>query len=284
MKKLIAALALAALPLTAAAQGQTIVPLAIDYDVDDTVVYVHSQGVPIATFGATSRAEGVLAEITSPVKVVTSGSSTTVAASVASSAPFTALQVGDFIRFRVPGQGRDVLDAIEGGQTPWLKVTAKASANSITVSQAVNLTSAVSFQWRRAIAATTEGAGWIPVGSFQKALFVVNVRSATGASANAVEAAVECRADQPGFDTFSATRVRPRLGTDATNVFVGNDCASFDVVSSSGQAVCVIPPTKSHFFEFDTKGWAECRLVLGVNDDVGDVGVERVYATFIGVN
>lgn len=81
--------------------------------------------------------------------ISTSGSSTTVAAAVASSGPFETVAVGDVIY---------VFDStnIRRGRL----VTARASANSITVDTAINITPAQTFRTRTRACGTTATDGW----------------------------------------------------------------------------------------------------------------------------
>lgn len=288
MKKLFGALcAFLSLAGAARAEEQRVqIPLLIDYDIEGST-FAHSQGVPIATFGATSRAEGVLNNIDSSVRISTTAASTTVTATVASSAPFTALQVGDFIRWRIPTtRVPDVMDALEGGQTPWMKVVTKTNANQITVN--LTQTSAtpaegVPFQWRRAIQATTEGAGWIPVSTFDEATFVVRSRVHVAASGG-LDVSVECRPDQPGNDTYSWVPVSPRYGSDGTTIFPGGDCGAAILTANATYAYCTVLSAGGVSLTVDARPWHECRLRLGFADDVEGATVDRVYATFVGTS
>jgi hypothetical protein len=296
VKRLIGALIAAALPTIAAAQGPrdvTQIPLAINYDLDSaTFVYPVSQGILITTPGATARAEGVLSTIpgAAQARIATSGASTTVAALTAGTNPFSAVQVGDFIRARTVSNPRpDVRDAVEGQQSPWLLVVARASADSITVNQTVNFTGGVAWEWRRAYVGGNTGYGWVPVRPFDKFQFILLPTTVTTDTAG-MNFRIECRADLPGIDTGSAAVVYPYKVQDDGNGSFGPHCdglwlqanadhsciASDAVIAISGEIGVTLP----------TDGWSECRLGIRINtaDDGADAVAESISAYFVGIS
>lgn len=290
MKNLIAALALAALPLSAAAQAPpdvVSIPLAINYELDSTTrIYPSSQGVPRATFGATSRVEGVLSSIPSNVPVTQT--TTTLAATVASSAPFSAVNVGDFIRLRTAGvTAPDTIDTLEKNDTPWMRVTAKASANSITVSQSATAT-AVGWEWRRFSASTQVGYGWVPVRGFRRAKFTLTSAALTTDTAG-INYRVECRQPRPGVDTGNIIVAFPNA-----SAYNGT---SFDTVCQSGATFnaagfdCNITDANMAGWggvqaAVDVTGYEECRIGLNiaVADDGSDAVPESLTIFFTGSN
>ncbi len=286
MKKLIAALALAALPFTAQAAVRSAVqfPLAIDYDLDATsFVYPASQGMPRASFGPGSRVEGVLGTIKSNVKV-SAAASTTLAATVASTEPFAALQVGDLIRVRVTGLPGvpDQINALEASDAPWLKVVAKASANSITVNQSLTAT-AVGFEWRRASVGTQVGYGWVPVRGFDKVKFTVWFAGTTDTAG--FNSRVECRDDVPGIDTGSFKVVAPsHTGATASAECGAGAIAAADQSCTTSDAV-VTAGLGRVSYTIDSSPWAECRVGIRINtaDDGADAVPETIRVEFTGV-
>jgi hypothetical protein len=284
VKKILVALALLALPFTARAAERDAFqfPLAIDYDLDSAdFVYPASQGRPLGTLAATSRVNSALATLTSNVKVQTSGVSTTVAASTASTEPFAALQAGDFIRLRMTGPpaapGTWAVDTLQTGDTPWLKVTAKASANSITVSKAINIVApGVGFEWRRATVGAEVGYGWIPMRGFDKAVFRLAIQQES--TTDGISARVECRQDWPGTETASYDIVYPYPGATCNfGTLATNECVFTDAGLSGRLAVTID----------NANVWHECRMGIQLTstDDGGDTGadMEQVSIDFIGV-
>lgn len=151
-------------------------PLVSDYELDSTS-YIYCQ-----TADTSGRLWTHGNEMTVPV--TTSGSSTTVAAAVASSGPFTNVAVGDELEFNLDG----VMEL--------RYVAARASANSITVNSAINLgdgrrgTSGYGFWYRTLTCATTATVGWVPVRSNASVTWSVEV---TQMDATSIDATLYCR-------------------------------------------------------------------------------------------
>ncbi len=280
MKKLLTLLfAIVAVPALAQQSHRTEFPLAIDWDLDSTsYVYPVSQGQPVATIVAGTRAEKVLLlpGIPGIGKIQTSGASTTVTATN-TQAPFEAIQVGDFITVTQTGVSTpDVRDTLEGGNVVTVVVTAKASANSITVNQTVTLTDGVGFTWRRAYEHNTAGGGWVPVQGFDQAKFSITIINASTTSG--IDVRAECRDNIVGVDTDSVHIVYPYpgatcgFGTLATSecTFTGEGVLNnLDVVIDGAS------------------GWTECRVGLKMDstDDGVDTGadIEQIRVQFVGL-
>lgn len=150
MKRLLAVLGLVlCLAVPAAAQGPAKDgTLALLYDVDSaTLTYCTVRGSNPTPFGD------------EPIKVVpkilTSGSSTTVTEAVSGTNPFASVVVGDVLVIQTP----TVTDA---NARTVVAVTAKASAASITVDTAINITGN-SFGFFHHVCGTTDADGWFAV-------------------------------------------------------------------------------------------------------------------------
>jgi hypothetical protein len=290
MKKIVAALVAAVAAFTVPARAEVIevteFPLAIAWDLDATTFnYPTVQGIQDAAIAATTRVEGALSTISSRVPIVTSGSSTTVSALTALSAPFNAIQVGDMIKVRTVGVTRpDVINAVEGEQVVWLSVVAKASGDSITVDRAVNLgTAGIPFEWRRAYIGGQIGRGWIPMRGFDRVKFSVWLAGTTDTAGFNVR--VECRDDVQGQDTGSNVVVAPShtAATAAEQCGAGalaaadQSCLYSDAVVTAGLGKAT--------FTVDAAPWYECRVGVRINtaDDGADAVVEaiRVEAALI---
>jgi hypothetical protein len=285
VKRLLAVLALAlayAAPARAQVVEVTQFPLIVDDELDQVTNfrYCHTQGIVRATADNTTRAEGVLATIPGAVKISTAtAGATTVSATVATSAPFSALQVGDYIRAVTSGVPRpDLVDAVEAQQRPWLKVVTRPDADTITVNQPVDftVTGGVSFEWRRGMCRITHGFGWVPVKGFDRAkfTFAVNQQNTT----TGIDVQVQCRDDLPGLDTESFVVVYPYDGATCGPGTLSSDFCVFTANGGSNGKLAV---------EVDTKAWYECRVGYRINstDDGGDLTVNservRVVVTLV---
>lgn len=158
MRRVVLACALSLLAVFARAQSSTEATLFAVYDADATdPTYGKFTGVNGDAFGAPIRVN---------VPIETSGSSTTVTAVTASSAPFASVGVGDMLLTRT-----------SPGATQAIRyVTARASADSITVNSAINLDvdGGVSFDWRDFTSGTTSADGWVTLDK-QGGLVVVHL-------------------------------------------------------------------------------------------------------------
>lgn len=134
--------------------------LAALYDVDSTTLtYCVTRGQDGSPFGP---------PIPGPARIATVGSSTTVTESVASTNPFTNVAVGDVLIIRAPNSSSAPPYAT-------VAVTAKASAASITVDTAVNLsaTGGYVFSYLRHACGTTDADGWFAVGGASRVAMTV---------------------------------------------------------------------------------------------------------------
>jgi hypothetical protein len=206
---LAAALALGLPPPPAQAQNPAYreIPLATLYDLDATsYTYLWTTGEQGYILG---RDRAIATRIT------TSGSSTTVAAVTASSGPFDLVAAGDEICFLLP-QGSGPSPAA-GNVRTCRKVTARASADSITVNAAVdigtNSTGGVPFTFRTFATGTAAGSGWFPVSSYTgvSVQLMVSQISVTGQ----IEFKIQCRGggvDNAPVDVYAEGMTQYRTG------------------------------------------------------------------------
>lgn len=193
LRKLLSTLA-ALLVASAVYAQQDTIPLASAYDLTGTS-YTYC-----VTLGSDGTVWGSQRQINVPV--TTSGSSTTVAAVTASSGPFSFVGVGDVLYFNVSG-------ATPGGTvTPpgmtTRTVTAKASADSITVDAAIDLsvattvggTAGVPFSFRKLSCGTAATSGWIPTLGIKSWTISYEITTMNAAS---YDVEIECRPDQRIF-------------------------------------------------------------------------------------
>lgn len=171
---------LAFLLLPLCAQAQTVIeqkkaPIAYNWDLTATSYtycrYLGLNGDPWANSHIPGRS-----------RIKTSGSSTTVTEYVTGDNPFTEISVGDILYIQQP---------YGAPEAPRL-VTARASAASITVDTAIDLsaTGGFSWTWRKQSCGSTISDGWFPVGNFYTLTF--STEWATK-NATSLEAQVECR-------------------------------------------------------------------------------------------
>lgn len=123
--------------------------------------------------------------------ITTSGVSTTTVASVNTDGPFTNVAVGDLLQFNVVTTGG-------GAHTYQRKVTARASANSITVNSAVKIPAAgVTFTYQRFFVTRDPlDQVWIPTRGYRA--LTLDYRVAANANTGGVIATLECNDDQTG--------------------------------------------------------------------------------------
>jgi hypothetical protein len=137
-------------------------PLVVNYDLDATS-YTYCRHVGGAVIG---KPKDVFLPIT------TSGSSTTVT-SVASNGAFTTVVVGDILYFNIP-QTDAALAATAGPVTRY--VTARASADSITINAAVELpASGITFSYTAPECGTTAADGWFGIDSYDAATLQIQI-------------------------------------------------------------------------------------------------------------
>lgn len=157
MRKCILALALAALAVPGIAQqpAQEKANFAIRYDVDSaTKTYCVVNGSNGSPFGSPTKIS---------TKVETSGSSVTITAVTALSAPFTNVAIGDTLVFSVSGE--DVVRT----------VVTNADNDTVTVDEAIDLSAGAgyAFSYWEPVCGTTAASGWIKVRGWSAVLMTV---------------------------------------------------------------------------------------------------------------
>jgi hypothetical protein len=178
-------------------------------------------------------------------RITTSGSSSTTVTSVSTDGPFTYVAVGDLLMIPVSGR---VYERI---------VTARASANSITINSAINIpATGTAFGYKKAFFSTDPGDNlFIPVGSLDAGSFVwsVNANANTGGVVSSVECAIE-----------TAAGWSPIVEIDTDTVASGS---TGNVVSSQ---------------DFRLTPYTHCRfgLSFGTNDDA-DAADEDIDVAFV---
>ena len=186
-------------------------------------------------------------------RIETSGSSaTTTAVDTTNDAPFTTVAVGDMIGVVM----RSLAPGLERGLV-WRRVTARASATSLTVNAAWDLSTTFgsggySFQHMKADIGSGEFDGWISLVGAESVTFDLDIAQlvATGG----ISYKVECKTGVPGMS--------PLIVIGPTNVATGTPTASSNVVTEPRVA---------------------CRLGLRIitGDDANDLttNLEQVFAS-----
>jgi hypothetical protein len=231
MKKMLFAALLGLLALPAAAQNlqpDTSV-LAAVWDADSgTYQYCATKGMDNGNAGRNKIPA-------SHAKISTSGSSTTVTSTVSGTGAFTNVAVGDPLF--INDDGVMLLRA----------VTARASADSITINAAVDVTGA-SFEYRTFACGTADTSGAIPVSGFNSLTFQIDLAQENSAS---TDYKVECRLFGPGAEW--GIIAGPTNDTSTFNDFVTSNI-----------------------------GFDECRVGVAVNtDDGGDTGANAEKYTIL---
>lgn len=160
--------------------GRTI-PLMVNYDLDSTSYQ----------FCSSTGQLGLVRQADIPVKlkVKTTGSTTAVTAVTAGTNPFQNIAVGDILTFPVSGVSPVGTTDSTYGQTVTVYVAARADADNITASSALDLSAGYPFTWRKVTCAAT--GGWIPVrnASLVQFLLQIDQLNVTGG----IDYKVECR-------------------------------------------------------------------------------------------
>ncbi len=236
MKKVVfALLALAGLAAPVLAQKSVYVPLVTDYDLASTSF--------IACY-TTGEADEILSSWR-PVltKIKTTGSSTTVVSNTASAGAFTNVSVGDELLVNYGNVGTlasgAAITTVKGAETR-VVVTARASADSITVNNAVDFSAGYPFYFRKSVCSTAASAGWIGVQGFKSVGWHFQV---TSMSATSIDMKVECRVQ------------------GATNIIVNVWDENYTAAGSTSASI-------SGDLHYDA-----CRMVLKVNTDTGTQSV-----------
>lgn len=232
-RALLAFMLLAALP----SRGQNL-PLRYNYDVDGlSYVYVVPCTPPIAS--ATTCGSPGPGKAPSG-KATTSGSSATVT-SVSSSDPFAGMAKGDLIVFQLPAGDTQ-------GGSALRQVASVASANSITVDNAITLPAAgVNFKWWTFAAGSGAEDGWFSTkGDISENILIDIVQiSVTGG----IDYTVQCRQALAG----------------------GSYSSPFDVVATTNKTTVAVSQAAWSLSGTAQGPWDQCRvgLKIGTGDDDG---------------
>lgn len=128
-----------------------------------------------------------------PVRVKTTGSSTTVAEVVTDSAPFADVAVGDLL----------FINATANAAPLTRLVTARASAASITVDTALDISNGAGWTWLKRSCGTAITDGWVNVAGFYNVTFS---RTITTINATSIQTQAECKLnDNPTVATAVST-------------------------------------------------------------------------------
>lgn len=189
------------------------------------------------------------------IPVITVGSSTTVSAVTAGTGPFQNMNVGDEIVFPLGTLTPAGTQTPAGGES-YRYVTAKASADSVTLNAAINLAVPAGrgypFTWRKLSCGTAATDGWFSTSNWQD--FTVSFQADQG-DASSMDAALQC-------ETFGSASAPIQVWT--ANYLL----AVYGNVSTGRTVVYFV----NHF--------DRCRLGVKLTDDASDAGanLEKVSA------
>lgn len=177
---------------------------------------------------------GVAGGMAAQAPAKTTGSSTTIDAVTAGQSPFLLVAVGDLLVFR------------SGTTTNLRRVTARASADQITVDTSIDLgTTGVFFEFYTQKCGTTASDGWMDVTLFSNLTFV---RQISTFNATSIDSQVECRHNAiPAAAVIIDTKNATATGVYAVSIYQG--------------------------------AWDACRLGLKINTDTGaqSISVSAAY-------
>ena len=244
MKKLIVVSLLALLALPAVAQAQRAGNFTYKYDV------ASSSATYCAVLGR--NGSSWLDPIVSSVPIETSGSSTTVSAVTAGTNPFTNLVAGDVILVSRDNGARDVR-----------VVTAKASADEVTVETAVDWSAEFPFSWLNNSCGTGAEDGWISVDSFTTVQMTVQY---DGGDLDTLDVQWFCR--------------ESALGSNPVRVYPGTDSDCGDG-TLSGVLCTYSSPGAVTTVKINSNVFSECRIGLKYGSTDGGTR-ESVTATVSG--
>jgi hypothetical protein len=179
------------------------------------------------------------------IKVATVGSSTTVTAVTASSAPFAGLAVGDLLIFRAVSP--DAAKSTSG--TREVVISTFTSSDQVVVSSAIDLsnpTGGYTFSFKKRVSATQVDRMFFDVSKFSSFAFQADVE---GINATSLDFIVECRARKFGVSYTEAAW---------TKNFTATGSARVDI----------------------TTPWEQCRVGWKINTDTG---VQDVATHFVGI-
>lgn len=247
MKKVLSILLL--LPAFVGASEQRVANYSYKYDLDSTnVIYCSLVGQSASAYGP---------GITGVARILTSGSSTTVSAVTAGTNPFADLGVGDVIAVR-----RETA-------TDVVYITAKASADSVTVDTAVdwgNSGSGRQFTWLDLRCGTAITDGWIDVAGTQDKKFSIEYN----AGDSTVDVRLECMDASIG-----ASPVVAYPGEADTCGSGGTLASGYCQFAAGGVGITNRLSIVSY------EPWSKCRLGIKINGaDASDAGanLEQISA------
>lgn len=189
-------------------------------------------------------------------RLKTVGSSTTVSAFTAGTAPFALLAVGDILVFSTSGvTPAGTVDATIGLQT-FRQITAKADSDNVTVDAAIDLSTGTGFgfAWYKAASGTAATDGWVPVTGYDEVHFCWQITQSDGAS---IDVKVE------GEDVTARSSPVP--------MFAKNYTATYGCAAATPTCDC---------FTIIPNGYDRIRLGFRINTDASDAGanIEKISA------
>ncbi len=244
IKKLLLAVVFAAATVNAAEVEHA--AFNIDYDLDATAItYCNVTG---------ERGSPFARPVAVPIRITTSGSSTTTTELVASSAPFESVAAGDILIVD-PGTGpANVLRRV---------ITAKASSASLTVNTAWDLsaTAGYNFYYLKTSCGTAATSGWISVAGATQ--FTINFQIDQVNVTGGVDMQVQCRGASVGS---APIQIFPSCTTGSCNT----------VQNYSGTAGLASRTTI-----VTTASYSDCRvgILIHTSDDGGDTGANAEQIT-----
>jgi hypothetical protein len=243
----VAALVLLQLPARTRADDVAVANFMILYDLDATAVtYCRMIGQLGSPFGGT---------IAGPTQIVTAGSSTTVTGTGA----FAQVAVDDVIIISRPAPTATGIPDVR-------VVTARASADSITVDSAITLTSGFNFRYLKTQCGTTASDGWIDVSA--KALKTFTFSWSQG-DADAVDVKIQCKhrgVDAPIEELYP--------GSAGTACGAGTAVAGYCHFATVG--------VTANLTIADAWPWEMCRMGVKITTvDASDVAAARERVTGI---
>lgn len=168
----------------------------------------HSFPGPIGT--NSGRWVDIFGSIKVRKEVTTSGSASTTLTSLDTDAPFQNVGVGDILFIQ------------QGDRYLQRRVTARASANSITLNASVNIADAdlATFNYKKQFVLADPQDGWIPVEGWDALVFIfdVDVTANTGGVISNVECATLGPTYEPLVQVDTATVASAAVGTDVSAI------------------------------------------------------------------
>lgn len=233
MKKAIAAILLALVPMVSSAQVVSVQKATLfrNYDVA-SAVYIYGTYSNDPTINIDPLSDKGMEQLK---LVQTTGSSATLTAVTASSAPFTYPLVNDLLIFTLPfTANNNYKQAVAAGAGAGERVERKIithTSNDVSVVDAVidlgaAATPGVTFRWKKFITGTAAGSGWIPVRGFKGIQF-----TATVATINATSLDFEVSCKYEGGDpnqVFTKNFTSATYPANGTAVAIAAEYAQYD--------------------------------------------------------